>query len=124
MNVLLIVLFFYHPLFLLSFSIPLCYVMLFQITVTEAVLFLMQYTSKDLDSRKKTIATGDCCYLNPLVRRTCRFLGTCLIIILASSFSLNIARCFKPIYYYVPSWSFNSRKHRIHFIILDICIYY
>ncbi|XP_060778021.1 phospholipid phosphatase-related protein type 5 isoform X1 [Neoarius graeffei] len=45
------------------------------ITVTEAVLFLMQYTSKDLESRKKTIATGDCCYLNPLVRRTCRFLG-------------------------------------------------
>ncbi|KAI5106250.1 phospholipid phosphatase-related protein type 5 isoform X1 [Silurus meridionalis] len=45
------------------------------ITVTEAVLFLMQYTSKDPDSRKKTIATGDCCYLNPLVRRTCRFLG-------------------------------------------------
>ncbi|XP_036441538.1 phospholipid phosphatase-related protein type 5 isoform X3 [Colossoma macropomum] len=45
------------------------------ITVTEAVLFLMQYTSKDLDTRKKTIVTGDCCYLNPLVRRTFRFLG-------------------------------------------------
>ncbi|TSK34841.1 Phospholipid phosphatase-related protein type 5 [Bagarius yarrelli] len=45
------------------------------ITVTEAVLFLMQYTSKDPESRKKTIVTGDCCYLNPLVRRTCRFLG-------------------------------------------------
>ncbi|XP_049336447.1 phospholipid phosphatase-related protein type 5 isoform X4 [Astyanax mexicanus] len=45
------------------------------ITVTEAVLFLMQYTSKDPDTRKKTIVTGDCCYLNPLVRRTFRFLG-------------------------------------------------
>ncbi|TRZ04073.1 hypothetical protein DNTS_008822 [Danionella cerebrum] len=45
------------------------------ITVTETVLFLIQYTSKDLDSREKTIITGDCCYLNPLVRRTFRFLG-------------------------------------------------
>ncbi|XP_067291335.1 phospholipid phosphatase-related protein type 5 isoform X2 [Pseudorasbora parva] len=45
------------------------------ITVTETVLFLIQYTSKDLDSREKTIVHGDCCYLNPLVRRTFRFLG-------------------------------------------------
>ncbi|XP_036377548.1 phospholipid phosphatase-related protein type 5 isoform X1 [Megalops cyprinoides] len=45
------------------------------ITLTESVLFLLQYTSKDLDSREKTIVTGDCCYLNPLVRRTFRFLG-------------------------------------------------
>ncbi|XP_018609418.2 phospholipid phosphatase-related protein type 5 isoform X1 [Scleropages formosus] len=45
------------------------------IIVTECVLFLLQYTSKDLDSREKTIVTGDCCYLNPLVRRTFRFLG-------------------------------------------------
>ncbi|XP_026871865.1 phospholipid phosphatase-related protein type 5 isoform X1 [Electrophorus electricus] len=45
------------------------------ITVTEAVLFLMLYTSKDPDSRRKTIVTGDCCYLNPVVRRTFRFLG-------------------------------------------------
>ncbi|XP_052451446.1 phospholipid phosphatase-related protein type 5-like isoform X1 [Carassius gibelio] len=45
------------------------------ITVTETVLFLIQYTSKDLDSREKTMVTGDCCYLNPLVRRTFRFLG-------------------------------------------------
>uniref|UniRef100_A0A672SEE7 Phospholipid phosphatase related 5b n=1 Tax=Sinocyclocheilus grahami TaxID=75366 RepID=A0A672SEE7_SINGR len=41
----------------------------------ETVLFLIQYTSKDLDSREKTIMTGDCCYLNPLVRRNFRFLG-------------------------------------------------
>ncbi|XP_026115183.1 phospholipid phosphatase-related protein type 5-like isoform X3 [Carassius auratus] len=46
-----------------------------EITVTETVLFLIQYTSKDLDSREKTIVNGDCCYLNPLVRRTFRFLG-------------------------------------------------
>ncbi|KAL2085583.1 hypothetical protein ACEWY4_018903 [Coilia grayii] len=45
------------------------------ITVTETAMFLMQYTSKELDSREKSIVTGDCCYLNPLVRRTFRFLG-------------------------------------------------
>ncbi|XDV47745.1 hypothetical protein PO909_017307, partial [Leuciscus waleckii] len=50
----------------------------FQITVTETVLFLIEYTSKDLDSREKTIVNGDCCYLNPLVRRTFRFLGVYL----------------------------------------------
>ncbi|KAK1885153.1 Phospholipid phosphatase-related protein type 5, partial [Dissostichus eleginoides] len=44
------------------------------ITVTETVLFLVQYTSKEFDRSEKTVATGDCCYLNPLVRRTFRFL--------------------------------------------------
>ncbi|KAF3835864.1 hypothetical protein F7725_028422 [Dissostichus mawsoni] len=38
------------------------------------VLFLVQYTSKEFDRSEKTVATGDCCYLNPLVRRTFRFL--------------------------------------------------
>uniref|UniRef100_A0A3Q2GNW3 Phospholipid phosphatase related 5b n=1 Tax=Cyprinodon variegatus TaxID=28743 RepID=A0A3Q2GNW3_CYPVA len=46
-----------------------------QITVTETILFLVQYTSKEFDRSEKTVATGDCCYLNPLVRRTFRFLG-------------------------------------------------
>ncbi|KAL7373933.1 hypothetical protein ABVT39_017684 [Epinephelus coioides] len=45
------------------------------ITLTETVLFLVQYTSKEFDRSEKTVATGDCCYLNPLVRRTFRFLG-------------------------------------------------
>nr|XP_057915884.1 phospholipid phosphatase-related protein type 5 [Doryrhamphus excisus] len=45
------------------------------ITLTETVLFLVQYTSQEFDRLEKTVATGDCCYLNPLVRRTFRFLG-------------------------------------------------
>uniref|UniRef100_A0A4W5KB68 Phospholipid phosphatase-related protein type 1 n=1 Tax=Hucho hucho TaxID=62062 RepID=A0A4W5KB68_9TELE len=40
-----------------------------------SVLFLLQYVSEDLDNREKIIVMGDCCYLNPLVRRTFRFLG-------------------------------------------------
>ncbi|XP_023999706.2 phospholipid phosphatase-related protein type 5-like [Salvelinus sp. IW2-2015] len=43
--------------------------------ISEAVLFLIQYSSKELDGQEKTIQTGDCCYLNPLVQRTFRFLG-------------------------------------------------
>uniref|UniRef100_A0A3Q2G2G4 Phospholipid phosphatase related 5b n=1 Tax=Cyprinodon variegatus TaxID=28743 RepID=A0A3Q2G2G4_CYPVA len=41
----------------------------------STILFLVQYTSKEFDRSEKTVATGDCCYLNPLVRRTFRFLG-------------------------------------------------
>ncbi|XP_070974089.1 phospholipid phosphatase-related protein type 5a [Oncorhynchus clarkii lewisi] len=45
------------------------------ITAIESLLFLLQYVSEDLDNREKIIVMGDCCYLNPLVRRTFRFLG-------------------------------------------------
>ncbi|KTG46819.1 hypothetical protein cypCar_00028687, partial [Cyprinus carpio] len=59
------------------------------ITVTETVLFLIQYTSKDLDSREKTMVTGDCCYLNPLVRRTFRFLGVYLFGLFTTDIFVN-----------------------------------
>ncbi|XP_068160710.1 phospholipid phosphatase-related protein type 5 [Antennarius striatus] len=45
------------------------------ITVIETVLFLLQYMSKEFDRLEKTVAAGECCYLNPLVRRVFRFLG-------------------------------------------------
>ncbi|XP_056594300.1 phospholipid phosphatase-related protein type 5 isoform X1 [Triplophysa dalaica] len=59
------------------------------ITVTETALFLIQYTSKDLDTREKTIVTGDCCYLNPLVRRTFRFLGVYLFGLFTTDIFVN-----------------------------------
>ncbi|XP_039208195.1 phospholipid phosphatase-related protein type 5 isoform X4 [Crotalus tigris] len=31
--------------------------------------------TRDFENQEKTILTGDCCYINPLVRRTVRFLG-------------------------------------------------
>lgn len=71
----------------LSVSLAFCFSPA-QITVTETVLFLVQYTSKEFDRSEKTVATGDCCYLNPLVRRTFRFLGksqTCVVLISANS---------------------------------------
>uniref|UniRef100_A0A8C3AG63 Phospholipid phosphatase related 5b n=1 Tax=Cyclopterus lumpus TaxID=8103 RepID=A0A8C3AG63_CYCLU len=72
------------------------------ITVTETVLFLVQYTSKEFDRSEKTVATGDCCYLNPLVRRTFRFLGespanaktlSVVFLILHSHAGQNVATC-------------------------------
>ncbi|KAM6948267.1 phospholipid phosphatase-related protein type 5-like [Aplochiton taeniatus] len=45
------------------------------ISGVESVLFLLQYVSQHLNNREKIIVMGDCCYLNPLLRRTSRFLG-------------------------------------------------
>uniref|UniRef100_A0A8C2EST5 Phospholipid phosphatase-related protein type 1 n=1 Tax=Cyprinus carpio TaxID=7962 RepID=A0A8C2EST5_CYPCA len=59
------------------------------ITVTESVLFLLQYVSEDLDNREKIIVMGDCCYLNPLVRRTFRFLGVYAFGLFATDIFVN-----------------------------------
>ncbi|XP_066548683.1 phospholipid phosphatase-related protein type 5-like isoform X2 [Amia ocellicauda] len=59
------------------------------IIVTESVLFFLQYATKDFDNREKTIATGDCCYLNPLVRRTVRFLGVYAFGLFATDIFVN-----------------------------------
>ncbi|XP_030063094.1 phospholipid phosphatase-related protein type 5 [Microcaecilia unicolor] len=45
------------------------------IIVGETVVFCLQVATKDFENQEKTILTGDCCYINPLVRRTVRFLG-------------------------------------------------
>ncbi|KPP67284.1 lipid phosphate phosphatase-related protein type 5a-like [Scleropages formosus] len=59
------------------------------ITATESVLFLLQYISEDLDNREKIIVMGDCCYLNPLVRRTFRFLGVYAFGLFATDIFVN-----------------------------------
>ncbi|TRY56828.1 hypothetical protein DNTS_004099 [Danionella cerebrum] len=59
------------------------------ITATESVLFLLQYVSEDLDNREKIIVMGDCCYLNPLVRRTFRFLGVYAFGLFATDIFVN-----------------------------------
>ncbi|XP_069497635.1 phospholipid phosphatase-related protein type 5 [Ambystoma mexicanum] len=45
------------------------------IIVGETVVFCLQVATRDFENQEKTILTGDCCYINPLVRRTVRFLG-------------------------------------------------
>uniref|UniRef100_A0A8D0FNK5 Phospholipid phosphatase-related protein type 5 n=1 Tax=Strix occidentalis caurina TaxID=311401 RepID=A0A8D0FNK5_STROC len=58
----------YHfsPFFFFSFP---------KIIVGETAVFCLQLATKDFENQEKTILTGDCCYINPLVRRTIRFLG-------------------------------------------------
>nr|XP_047923185.1 phospholipid phosphatase-related protein type 5 isoform X4 [Anser cygnoides] len=46
-----------------------------QIIAGETAVFCLQLATKDFENQEKTILTGDCCYINPLVRRTIRFLG-------------------------------------------------
>ncbi|XP_017585333.1 PREDICTED: phospholipid phosphatase-related protein type 5 isoform X2 [Corvus brachyrhynchos] len=48
---------------------------LVEIIVGETAVFCLQLATKDFENQEKTILTGDCCYINPLVRRTIRFLG-------------------------------------------------
>ncbi|XP_077763114.1 phospholipid phosphatase-related protein type 5 [Canis aureus] len=45
------------------------------IIVGETAVFCLQLATRDFENQEKTILTGDCCYINPLVRRTVRFLG-------------------------------------------------
>ncbi|KAI6064224.1 Phospholipid phosphatase-related protein type 5 isoform X1 [Aix galericulata] len=46
-----------------------------RIIVGETAVFCLQLATKDFENQEKTLLTGDCCYINPLVRRTIRFLG-------------------------------------------------
>ncbi|XP_048352247.1 phospholipid phosphatase-related protein type 5 isoform X4 [Sphaerodactylus townsendi] len=45
------------------------------IIVGETAVFCLQMATRDFENQEKTILTGDCCYINPLMRRTVRFLG-------------------------------------------------
>lgn len=38
-------------------------------------MYVMKSTREALLAQEKTIVTGDCCYLNPLMRRIVRFIG-------------------------------------------------
>ncbi|CAJ1068116.1 phospholipid phosphatase-related protein type 5-like [Xyrichtys novacula] len=47
------------------------------ISGVELIIFLLYYNSSSntLYDQEKAVVMGDCCYLNPMVRRTFRFLG-------------------------------------------------
>ncbi|XP_031695536.1 phospholipid phosphatase-related protein type 5-like, partial [Anarrhichthys ocellatus] len=45
------------------------------ISGVELVIFLLHYNSNNLYDPEKVVVMGDCCYVNPMVRRTFRFLG-------------------------------------------------
>ncbi|XP_006808794.2 phospholipid phosphatase-related protein type 5-like [Neolamprologus brichardi] len=45
------------------------------ISGVEVVIFLFYYNSNHFYEQEKVVVVGDCCYVNPMVRRTVRFLG-------------------------------------------------
>ncbi|XP_073346639.1 phospholipid phosphatase-related protein type 5-like isoform X1 [Pagrus major] len=45
------------------------------ISGVELVIFLLHCNSNNLYDQEKVLIMGDCCYVNPMVRRTFRFLG-------------------------------------------------
>lgn len=45
-----------------------------QISGVEVIIFLLHHNS-DLYDAEKLVMMGDCCYINPMVRRTFQFLG-------------------------------------------------
>lgn len=46
-----------------------------QISGVEVLIFLLQSHSSNLYDYEKIVVMWDCCYLNPMARRTSRFLG-------------------------------------------------
>ncbi|XP_038649849.1 phospholipid phosphatase-related protein type 5-like isoform X1 [Scyliorhinus canicula] len=57
--------------------------------VGEVAVFFLQSATKEFGNREKTIITGDCCYINPLVRRTVRFLGVYAFGLFATDIFVN-----------------------------------
>lgn len=57
-----------------SASVTPCHIVL-QISGVELVIFLLHYNLNNLYDQEKVVLMGDCCYVNPMVRRTFRFLG-------------------------------------------------
>ncbi|XP_069367794.1 phospholipid phosphatase-related protein type 5a [Paralichthys olivaceus] len=45
------------------------------ISGVELVIFLLHHNLNNLYDQDKVVVMGDCCYVNPMVRRTVRFLG-------------------------------------------------
>uniref|UniRef100_A0A3P9DB43 Phospholipid phosphatase related 5b n=1 Tax=Maylandia zebra TaxID=106582 RepID=A0A3P9DB43_9CICH len=43
--------------------------------VVLVIIFLFYYNSNNFYEQEKVVVVGDCCYVNPMVRRTVRFLG-------------------------------------------------
>lgn len=50
-------------------------------------MYVMKSTREALIAQEKTIVTGECCYLNPLIRRIIRFIGESSVFISAKHFS-------------------------------------
>ncbi|XP_061555421.1 phospholipid phosphatase-related protein type 1 isoform X3 [Phycodurus eques] len=59
------------------------------IFVGEVSMYAMKSTRESLLAQEKTIVTGDCCYLNPLIRRVIRFIGVFAFGLFATDIFVN-----------------------------------
>ncbi|KAM9840983.1 phospholipid phosphatase-related protein type 1 [Aulostomus maculatus] len=59
------------------------------IFVGEVSMYVMKSTRDALLAQEKTIVTGDCCYLNPLIRRIIRFIGVFAFGLFATDIFVN-----------------------------------
>ncbi|KAM9794749.1 phospholipid phosphatase-related protein type 1 isoform X3 [Syngnathus typhle] len=71
-----------------SYSIIPCFIFV-EIFVGELSMYAMKSTRESLLSQEKTIVTGDCCYLNPLIRRVIRFIGVFAFGLFATDIFVN-----------------------------------
>ncbi|XP_067331565.1 phospholipid phosphatase-related protein type 5-like [Channa argus] len=55
----------------------------------EVVIFLLHHNSNNLYDQEKIFIMGDCCYVNPMVRRTFRFLGVYIFGLFATDIFVN-----------------------------------
>ncbi|KAJ8260947.1 hypothetical protein COCON_G00166700 [Conger conger] len=59
------------------------------IFIGEISMYIMKSTREALLAQEKTIVTGDCCYLNPLIRRIIRFIGVFAFGLFATDIFVN-----------------------------------
>ncbi|XP_026169243.1 phospholipid phosphatase-related protein type 5-like [Mastacembelus armatus] len=59
------------------------------ISAVELVIFLLHHNSNNLYDHENIVVMGDCCYVNPMVRRTFRFLGVYVFGLLTTDIFVN-----------------------------------
>ncbi|XP_061117127.1 phospholipid phosphatase-related protein type 1-like isoform X1 [Conger conger] len=57
--------------------------------IGEILMYIMKSTRQALIAQEKTIITGECCYLNPLIRRIIRFIGVFAFGLFATDIFVN-----------------------------------
>ncbi|CAN0219410.1 unnamed protein product [Lampetra planeri] len=62
------------------------------ILVGEVTNHFVDYVNKDHSTRERTILTGDCCYINPLLRRLVRFTGVFAFGYFATDIFVNVGQ--------------------------------
>uniref|UniRef100_A0A3Q3XBC9 Phosphatidic acid phosphatase type 2/haloperoxidase domain-containing protein n=1 Tax=Mola mola TaxID=94237 RepID=A0A3Q3XBC9_MOLML len=88
----------------------------------ELVIFLLYHDSNNLYDQEKVVVMGDCCYVNPMVRRTFRFLCVYVFGLFATDIFVNagqlITGSLAPHFLSVcqPNYTALGCQHRAHFV--------